>query len=101
MHRHCASTVGYSLESRQFDQLILVGPMALDDVTKITFDTFTAGPADTFQLLYLINGTTSNRFSSFVAPEEWTLSTDSLLTVPDPSSFVLVRIGLALLSLRK
>jgi len=84
-----------------FDQLILVGSVALDGTAQITFDNFTPDPADTFQLLDLTGGTASSWFSSVVAPERWTLSTNGLLAVPEPTSFMLVITGMALLLLRR
>ena len=86
--------------SSQFDQLILIGWVALDGTAQITFDNFTPDPADTFQLLDLTGGTASSWFSSVMAPEEWTLSSNGLLVVPEPTSFMLALISLALLSLR-
>ena len=85
----------------QFDQLILVGSVALDGTAQITFDNFTPELSDTFQLLDLTGGTASSWFSSVVAPERWTLSTNGLLAVPEPTSFMLVIIGMALLLLRR
>ena len=53
----------------QFDQLILIGSVALNGTAQITFDNFTPDSADTFQLLDLTGGTASSWFSSVVAPE--------------------------------
>jgi len=56
-------------DSSQFDQLILVGSVALNGTAQITFDNFTPELSDTFQLLNLTGGTGSSWFSSVVAPE--------------------------------
>ena len=61
-------------DSSQFDQLILIGSVALDGTAQITFDNFTPELSDTFQVLDLTDGTTSSWFSSVVAPEGWTFS---------------------------
>jgi len=82
----------------QFDQLILIGSVALDGTAQITFDNFTPDSADTFQLLDLTGGTASSWFSSVVAPEGWTLSTDGLLAVPEPSSLLLLVLAVGCLS---
>ena len=87
--------------SSEFDQLILIGSVALDGTAQITFDNFTPDLTDTFQLIDLTNGTASSWFSSVTAPEGWTLSSSGTLSViPEPTSFILVLIGLALLPLR-
>ena len=88
-------------DSNQVAQLILVGSVTLDGTAQITFDNFTSDPADTFQRIDLTNGAASSWFSSVVAPERWRLPSDGLLTVPEPTSFVLVLIGLVLLPLRR
>jgi len=87
-------------DSSQFDQLILIGSVALDGTAQITFDNFTPDLSDTFQLIDLTNGTASSWFSSVVTPDGWTLSSGGLLAVPEPTSFMLVVIGLALLLLK-
>ena len=81
-------------DSSQFDQLILIGSVALNGTAQITFDNFTPDPVDTFQLLDLTGGTASSWFSNVVAPERWTLSTDGLLAIPEPSSALLLGIGI-------
>ena len=78
----------------QFDQLILIGSVALDGTAQISFDGFAPDLADTFQLLDLTDGTASSWFSSVVAPEGWTLSSDGLLAIPEPSSALLLGIGI-------
>ena len=78
----------------QFDQLILIGSVALNGTAQITFDNFTPDLADTFQLLDLTGGTASSWFSSVVAPEGWTLSSGVLLAIPEPSSALLLGIGI-------
>ena len=95
-----STTTFEGTDSSQFDQLVLIGSVALDGTAQITFDNFTPDPADTFQLLDLTGGTASSWFSRVMAPEGWTLSSDGLLAVPEPTSFMLALIGLALLSLR-
>ena len=81
-------------DSSQFDQLILIGSVALNGTAQITFDNFTPDLSDTFQLLDLTNGTASSWFSSVVAPEGWTLSSDGLLAIPEPSSALLLGTGI-------
>ena len=78
----------------QFDQLTLVGSVALNGTAQITFDNFTPESSDTFQLLDLTNGTASSWFSSVVAPEGWTLSSGVLLAISEPSSALLLGIGI-------
>ena len=82
----------------QFDQLIMVGSVALDGTAQITFDNFTPELSDTFQLLDLTGGTASSWFSSVVAPEGWTLSTDGLLAVPEPSGLLLLVLAVGCLA---
>jgi len=77
---------------------MLVGSMDLDGMAQITFDNFTSDPAETFQLIDLINGTTSSWFSSVVAPEGWTLSSGGLLAIPEPSTALLLCLGLMALA---
>ena len=77
---------------------MLVGSVALDGTAQITFDSFTPDLLDTFQLIDLTNGTASSWFSSVVAPEGWTLSTDGLLAVPEPSSLLLLVLAVGCLS---
>ena len=62
------------------------------------FDNFTPDPADTFQLIDLTSGTASNWFSSVVAPTGWTLSSGGLLAVPEPSTALLLCLGLMALA---
>ena len=81
-------------DSSQFDQLILIGSVALDGTAQITFDNFTPDLSDTFQLLDLTGGTASSWFSSVVAPEGWTLSSGGMLAIPEPSSALLLGIGI-------
>ena len=88
-------------DASQFDRLTLVSMVALDGTARITFDSFTPDPSDTFQLIDLTNGTASNWFSSVVAPAGWTLSSGGLLAVPEPSTLLLALFGLALLPLRR
>ena len=88
-------------DSSEFDQLILIGSVALDGTAQITFDNFMPDLLDTFQLIDLTNGTASSWFSSVAAPEGWILSSSGTLSaIPEPTSFILVLIGLALLPLR-
>ena len=85
----------------QFDRLILGGTVALAGTAQITFDNFAPDLTDTFQLIDLTNGTASSWFSSVAAPEGWILSSSGTLSaIPEPTSFILVLIGLALLPLR-
>ena len=79
-------------DSSQFDQLILIGSVALDGTAQITFDNFTPELSDTFQLIDLTNGTASSWFSSLVAPEGWTLSSGVLLAILEPSLTLLLGI---------
>jgi hypothetical protein len=81
-------------DSSQFDQLILIGSVALDGTAQITFDNFTPELSDTFQLPDRTGGTASSWFSSIVAPEGWYLSTDGVLAIPEPSSALLLGIGI-------
>ena len=81
-------------DASQFDRLTLVGSVALNGTAQISFDSFTPDLSDTFQLIDLTNGTASSWFSSVVAPEGWTLSTDGLLAIPEPSSALLLGIGI-------
>jgi len=78
----------------QFDRLILVGSVALNGTARITFDNFTPELSDTFQLINLTGGTASSWFSSVVAPTGWTLSSGGLLAIPEPSSALLLGIGI-------
>ena len=85
----------------QFDRLVLLGTVALAGTAQITFDNFAPDLTDTFQLIDLAGGTASSWFSSVAAPEGWTLSSSGTLSViPEPTSFILILIGLALLPLR-
>ena len=59
-----------------------------------SIDNFAPDLADTFQLLDLTGGTASSWFSSVVAPEGWTLSSGVLLAIPEPSSALLLGIGI-------
>ena len=81
-------------DSSQFDRLILVGSVALNGTARITFDNFTPELSDTFQLINLTGGTASSWFSSVVAPEGWTLSSGGMLAIPEPSSALLLGIGI-------
>jgi len=78
--------------------MILVGSVALAGTAQITFDNFTPDLSDTFQLLDLTGGTASSWFSSVVAPEGWTLSSDGLLAVPEPSSLLLLVLAVGCLT---
>jgi len=78
--------------------MILVGSVALAGTAQIAFDNFTPELSDTFQLLDLTDGTTSSWFSSVVAPEGWTLSTDGLLAVPEPSGLLLLVLAVGCLA---
>ena len=82
------------IDPSQFDRLIVVGSVALNGTAKITFDNFTPDQLDTFQLIDLTNGTASSSFSSVVAPEGWTLSTDGLLVIPEPATLPLLALGM-------
>jgi len=82
----------------QFDRLILLGTVALGGTVQITFDGFAPELSDTFQLLDLTGGTASSWFSNVVAPEGWTLSTDGLLAVPEPSSLLLLLLAVGCLA---
>ena len=79
-----SSTTTFEVAGTDFSQLILIGSVTLNGTAQITFDNFTPDPVDTFQLLDLTGGTASSWFSSIVAPEGWTLSSDGLLAVPEP-----------------
>ena len=88
-------------DSSQFDQLILVGSVALDGTAQVTFDSFTPDLLDTFQLIDLTNGTASSWFSSVEAPEGWMLSTDGLLVIPEPATLPLLALGMLLAGRRR
>jgi len=81
--------------------MILIGSVALNGTTQITFDNFTPDLSDTFQLLELTGGTASSWFSSVVAPEGWTLSSDGLLAVPEPSGLLLLVLAAGWLAARR
>jgi hypothetical protein len=85
----------------QFDQLMLVGSVALDGTAQITFDGFTPDPSDTFQLIDLTSGTASNWFSSVVEPAGWTLSSSGLLAIPEPHTLLLASLASIGLTLRR
>ena len=71
----------------------LLNPL-LGGTVQITFDGFAPELSDPFQLLDLTGGTASSWFSSIVAPEGWYLSTDGVLAIPEPSSALLLEIGI-------
>ena len=52
-------------------------------------------------MIDLTNGTARSWFSSVVAPEGWTLSSDGLLAVPEPSSLLLLVLAVGCLAVAR